>query len=79
MSKQIHIVVNPETGARLCKDQMWRGFAMFGTFSCCVKFYRSLGWAQRAADKCRVNGKTKIVSMNDGDTMDASGKVTKVT
>jgi hypothetical protein len=71
------IVVHPETGARLCKDNKWRSFAMFGTPRWCVKTYKRLGNAQNAADRVRVNGKTHIIHIRDGETVDASGRIWK--
>jgi len=71
------MVIHPETGARLCKDHKWRNFALFGTYSSCVKFYKRKGNAQRVADRFRVNGQTHIICLMEDETMDASGKIWK--
>ena len=69
------IVVHPETGARLCKDKCWREFAMFGTMNWCVKIYSQKGWAQKAATRFSVKGKTHIIGLSNGAVMDASGRI----
>ena len=71
------VVLHPETGARLCKDNKWRRFAMFGTYSSCVKIYKRQGNAQNKANRVRVNGKTQIKRVFDDESMDASGKISK--
>ena len=74
----VWIVLHPENGARLCKDHCWRDFACFGTYKECVKFYKRKGYAQRIANRYKVAGKTHIVSLSEGETMDASGRIQKV-
>jgi len=60
-------------GYRLCKDNKLRSFAMFGTFSSCVKIYSRISFAQKAAKK--IGG--EIICLKKGESMDASGKVQK--
>ena len=68
-------VIHPDTGERLCKDNKWRGFACFGTYSSCVKPYKRKGNAERVAHKFRVNGVSHIINVSEGEYMDASGKI----
>ena len=86
-----NIVVCPTTGARLCKDGRYRNFASFGTSRACVKVYRSMGWAQRAAERYKTKAHadaladaarenrmetiTHVVSLGDRDVMNAAGIV----
>ena len=65
-------VVNPGTGMRLCKDNKWRDFAMFGTYRSCVKFYKRQINAQKVAN--RIRGKVSMLA--DNESMDASGRIT---
>ena len=77
-----YIVVCPTTGDRLCKDMKWRSFANFGDYPECVKIYRTQGWAVKAAvRRTRPIGSndpvrtTKMIILNEGDAMNASGQV----
>lgn len=77
------IAICPITGARLCRDGRWRDHAHFGTGPRCVKVYRVEGWALKAATRKRVRpaapGETiaHLVWLYPGDTMDASGNITR--
>lgn len=67
-----YYIIDKATGARLCKDGKWRTFANFGTFKENVRVYRSKGWALR---KIKDQGNGHLLSLADGWTMDAGGKV----
>jgi len=74
------IVVCPETGDRLCYDNKWRSFAMFGSSPSCVKEYKYLGPALKAGARYRhpLNKgpfEAHVVHINEGDSMDAAGNV----
>ena len=69
------IVVHPETGDRLCNDLKWRSFAFFGTFKSSMKFYRYKGNAYKTARRFSVNGKSKIVGLFEGQSMDGYGNI----
>jgi len=80
----IRVVVCPLTGARLCRDFQWREFAHFGTGRTCVKEYRSTSAALKAGAKYRIRPAEKqgdvianVIHLMEGDTMDASGNVTR--
>ena len=73
------VILNPETGARLCKDNKWRNFAMFGTFKECVKTYKRQGNATNCAFKFAVNGFFRIICIHEGEYMNASGCIYKDT
>lgn len=80
--KSIKIVVCPATGARLCQDGRWRKFANFGTYSSCVREFRYLKSAQKAARRNRhplnkTTCDTFVTHLHPGDSMDASGHVTR--
>jgi len=62
-----------KNGMRLCKDNLLRKFANFGTFTECVKIYKSYVWAEKAANK--IGG--EIVILDADSYMDASGDVIK--
>lgn len=68
------IIINKD-GLRLCKDNRWRDFAMFGTYASCVKIYKLLGAAKTKAR--HISG--KVVVIPDGMTIDASGRITETT
>ncbi len=65
------LVIINENGWRLCNDNRWRDFAVFGTVTGCVKEYRSLERAERRAK--HIGG--KVVRIPEGMTVDASGTV----
>jgi len=69
------IVIHPHTEARLCKDNKWREFAMFGTYPTCVKIFKSRGWAEKAAERFAINHEWKMVALGKGESMDASGRI----
>ncbi len=76
------IVVCPATGDRLCYDNKWRSFAMFGDGSRCVKIFKYAKAAHTAARKYKhpkndTNFITRVVYMYDGDSMDAAGHLTR--
>lgn len=76
------IVVCPVTGDRLCKDMKWRSHANFGSYSSCVKIYKRIGNATKAGERYKhPHNKTTylslVITLNDGDSMDAAGKVTR--
>ena len=91
MMSKAHIVVCPTTGARLCQDDKYRTHANFGTYPSCVKIYKKLKWAEKAADKYKTLEQRKyekqqeaegslvkirqIVHLHDGDSMDAAGNI----
>lgn len=59
-------------GYRLCKDNRWRTFAMFGTYQSCVKIYRQLGSAIKRAKQL----KARVVEIADDNlTVEASGMI----
>ena len=60
----------------LCKDGKLRSFVNFGTFNWCCKFYKSKGWAVRAADRLNATEYT-ITFLYKGDEIDANGNVTR--
>ena len=64
------IIVN-ENGLRYCKDNFYRGFACFGSYGCCVKFYSAPRYAKATAK--RIGG--RVAEIPDHFTMDASGKI----
>lgn len=71
-----YIIMRCSDNARLCKDGNFRSVAYFGTFSECVKTYRSEGWANRKYEylkKCGIP--TVIHSLRKGDKMDANGNI----
>jgi len=69
------IVIHPENGDRLCQDFKWRHHAPFGTYPECVKVYRYMGNARKTARRFNVNGKNKIIGLDEDQTMDASGNI----
>lgn len=84
MTKSTKIVVCPVTGDRLCRDNRWRSFANFGTYSSCVKTYRLTHAALRAGERFRHPHNTGrdinlVICLHEGDSMDASGKVSRST
>lgn len=58
-------------GMRLCKDNAWRVFANYGTYSSCVKIYKSEAAARHRAKR---NGGT-VVRIPDGMEIDAAGQI----
>jgi hypothetical protein len=70
------VILHPETGDRLCKDDLWRGFANFGTYPSCVKIYKNFGNATKKASKMHTNGKVHVINLDayENEVMDASGK-----
>ena len=71
------IVLHPETGDRLCQDFRWKYVACFGSYPSCVKGYKRQGNAQNAANRFRINGKTHIIGLKNGQCIDAAGRITK--
>jgi len=67
-----YYIIDKATGARLCKDGMWRSFANFGTFKENVKSYNRKGWALR---RIKAIGNGHILSLDKGWAMDACGNV----
>ena len=63
------IVVSDKYGNRLCQDSKVRSFAPLGTFPSCVKLYRKLACAQKAAEKRDMC----VVQLPDNNEMDANG------
>jgi len=62
-------------GSRLCGDNRWRNFAMFGSFHSCVKTYKTVSGAKRTAK--RLKGKVVEIPSSDDvrRSVDASGNV----
>jgi hypothetical protein len=60
----------------LCKDKKIRSFLMFGTPSWTCKLFKREGWARRAANRLFLKDWT-IVFLYEGDSIDASGQVTR--
>ena len=79
--KSLKIVVCPETGMRLCRDNKWRSFANFGTYKECVKEFKYLKSACKAGERYRLKavkaGHTLVIHLYDNDSMDASGRVVR--
>jgi len=69
------IILHPENGDRYCQDKKWRYIALGGTYPSCVKVYKKQGWAQKQANKIKVNGCTRIISLGENQTMEASGLI----
>jgi len=65
------LIIHKDNTNRYCKDGYFRHFAMFGTFSDCVKQYRHLGQAKRVAKL--VSG--RVVYIPDSMEVDAVGTV----
>jgi len=69
-------------GMRLCHDGNFRSFANFGTLPTCVKQYRTIRGSSRKFNElvARANDRDEIerITLYVGDTMDASGNVTRV-
>ena len=53
------ILVINDKGDFLCRDDMWRGFATFGSGKSSVKMYRSLSVAKRKAKE--VDGHVVLI------------------
>jgi hypothetical protein len=60
-----------KVGNRLCQDKYWRRFANFGTYPECVKEYKSLYHARRAAKRF----KGQVAKVPDEMEIDSSGDV----
>ena len=74
----MHVIVHENTGARLCKDSLFRTFACFGTFPECVKVWKSEAWARRRQDKLdRLGIETAVVTVPKDQTMDAAGNISR--
>lgn len=69
----MYLVIS-KNGKRLCKDNKFREFAMFGTFGSCIKQYKNLGHAKRKADRTRWID-CEVVEIPEGYDVDASGNV----
>jgi hypothetical protein len=67
----VFLIIREDNNYRLCQDNRWRGFAMFGTTPGCVKEYKSKGHAERKAN--RVKG--TVVAIPNGYSVDAGGNV----
>ena len=65
-----YLIVN-EQGDRLCNDNRWRQFAMFGSYQECVKEYRTKGHAKRQAK--RIKG--IVIKIPEGFAIEAGGTV----
>jgi len=84
-----HIVIRPSDNARLCKDNVYRTTANFGSGKRCVKLFKKLGWAVRAGNKLAddfdtesdCEGKLRkiygIIHLHEGDSMTSSGTVNR--
>jgi len=70
-SQGMILIISENGRYRLCNDNRWRDFAMFGNVKGCVKQYRSMGHAKRRAK--RVHG--FVVLIPNGFEVDASGNV----
>lgn len=57
-----------------CKDGLFRGFVNFGTPRWTCKFWKSAGWAKRAAERMGLR-KYTIVHVYPGDTVHSDGHV----
>ncbi len=63
----------------LCQDRKWRTSpVLFGTLSCCVKFYKKEGFALRTAKQLNANGETKLVPIYSGDSISSNLDVTNI-
>jgi len=74
------IILHPVNGARFCKDNKWRTFALFGSYNSCVKTYKHKGHAQRKASQIAyrdstTNRQTYIVFVGKNQSIDASGLI----
>ena len=58
-------------GRRLCNDNCWRSFAMFGSMPGCVKVYQQAGRARTQA--ARIGGKVAVIP--PGMAVEAGGSV----
>lgn len=67
----IYIINND--GYRLCNDDRWRTFAMFGTPQSTVKLFRVMGWAIKKAKRL----KARVVELPDDVTVDAAGNLSR--
>ena len=80
MKKQSSTVI-VMNGMRLCQDGNFRSFAQFGTFSNCVKQYRTIRGSSRKFNDliARANDRDVIerITLYIGDTMDVAGNVTR--
>ena len=65
------LIIHKDNTNRYCKDGYFRSFAMFGTFSDCVKQYRHLGQALRVAKK--LSG--RVVNIPDSMEVEAGGTI----
>ena len=69
--------------SRLCQDDRWSIFAMFGTTQGCVKVYKTEAGAKRKARFLRqhpyvphnTGNKPSVVAIPNGYSMDAAGNV----
>ena len=59
-----------------CKDGKFRHVAWHGTFGSCVKFWKSRRWAEKTADKLRLQ-EFRTTALYAGDTYHADGTVTR--
>lgn len=74
--KPTAVILQTKDGT-VCKDGMIRSFVNFGTPRWACKFWKSEGWARRSARKLGLR-EWKIVFLYDGDSIDATGVVTRV-
>jgi len=72
MTREHHYLVRDSDGARLCQDGYWRTFTGFGTYRCCAKVWRQIGWANREKNR-RSN--CRVLSLPHGQFMDAAGNI----
>ena len=84
-----HIVRRSSDNARLCKDNVYRNTANFGSGKRCVKLFKKVGWAVRAGNKLSDDFNTEsdcmdklretynIVHLHDGDSMTSTGTVNR--
>ena len=72
--KPTRFFIRDADGFRLCKDNLFRSFAMFGTERCCVKFYKHEGRALNVAKKLGLL-ENSVVGLCPEDSMDASGRI----
>ena len=67
----MHVIID-NRGRRLCQDGSFRCFANFGSFKECVKVYRHYG---HAFNRARVFGHLEVISLSEGESMNAGGMV----
>jgi len=64
----------------LCNDGKLRDFVWFGTVKCCLKIYRSEGWANRKAQQLVQRGgagSAVVCYAYQGETISNRGEISK--